>query len=120
MRPVFAAVAVFPAAITVTSHQSTGRAMKIDDRIAAVRVTDPQLAPVGSHVVFVRTTTDLKTGERNADIWTVPADGSAAPKELIVASKSDNTPRLSPDGGTLAFVSMRDGAPQVFVADPKG
>src|SRR4029453_16924898 len=70
--------------------------------------------------VFVRTTTDLKTGERNADIWTVPADGSGAPKALIVASKTDNTPRLSPDGRNLAFISTRDGAPQVFIADAKG
>jgi hypothetical protein len=62
---------------------AAGRAMTIDDLLAAVRVTDPQLSPDGSRVVFVRTTTDLKTGARNGDIWTVLADGSGAARELM-------------------------------------
>src|SRR4051794_18988809 len=97
-----------------------GRPMAIDDLLAAVRVTDPQLSPDGSRVIFVRTTTDLKSGDRNADIWTVPADGSGPAKELIAGSKTDNTPRFSPDGRSIAFISTRDGAPQVYVADAKG
>src|SRR4051812_8792913 len=97
-----------------------GRPMTIDDLLAAVRVTDPQLSPDGSRVMFVRTTTDLKSGDRNADIWTVPADGSGPAKELIAGSKTDNTPRFSPDGRSIAFISTRDGAPQVYVADAKG
>jgi dipeptidyl aminopeptidase/acylaminoacyl peptidase len=117
-------VAVMAAAsLSVTAHSTSsqaGRAMTIDDLIGAIRVTDPQLSADGSRVVFVRTTTDLKTGERNADIWAVPADGSSAPKELIGGSKADNTPRLSRDGRSLAFISTRDGAPQVYVADAKG
>src|SRR5262245_2509018 len=120
MRLFFAIVAICSAAITAQSQPMTGRAMKIDDLIGAIRVTDPQLTPDGALVAFVRTTTDLKTGERNADIWTVPADGSGGPKELIVASKADNTPRFSLDGRSLAFISTRDGAPQVFVSDGKG
>ncbi len=120
MRLFIAAVTICSLAITVQSRQMRGRAMTIDDLIGAIRVTDPQLTPDGARVAFVRTTTDLKTGERNADIWTVPADGSGAAKELIAASKSDNTPRFSPDGRTLAFISTREGAPQLFVADASG
>jgi dipeptidyl aminopeptidase/acylaminoacyl peptidase len=120
MRTFIAIAAIGSAAITSQSRPPAGRAMQIDDLIGAIRVTDPQLTPDGAHVVFVRTTTDLKTGERNADIWTVPADGSGSPKELIVASKTDNAPRLSPDGRNLAFISTRDGAPQVFIADNTG
>jgi len=120
MRLFIAAVTICSFAITVQSRQMRGRAMTIDDLIGAIRVTDPQLTPDGARVAFVRTTTDLKTGERNADIWTVPADGSGAAKELIAASKSDNTPRFSPDGRALAFISTREGAPQLFVADASG
>src|SRR5512133_3352134 len=87
-----------------------GRAMTVDDLITSVRVSDPQLSPDGTRVLFVRTTTDGKSGKRNADIWAVPADGSAAPKELIGGETSDNTPRFSPDGRRVAFISSRDGA----------
>ena len=48
--------------------------MTIQDLLGAVRIADPQLSPDGKTVVFVRTTTDVATGKRNADIWSVPAD----------------------------------------------
>jgi dipeptidyl aminopeptidase/acylaminoacyl peptidase len=94
--------------------------MTIDDLLAAVRVTDPQLSPDGSGVVFVRTTTDLKSGARNSDIWSVAADGGSAAREIVVGDKSDTTPRFLPHGRRIAFISSRDGAPQVFVADAGG
>ncbi len=115
-----AAVAASLSFTSQTRNIQSGRPMTIDDLIGAVRVTDPQLSPDGSRVIFVRTTTDLKSGDRNADIWTVPSDGSGPARELIAGSKTDNTPRFSPDGRSIAFISTRDGAPQVYVADAKG
>jgi len=93
--------------------------MALDDLLTAVRVGDPQLSPDGRRVLFVRTTTDLASGKRNADIWTVPADGSAPPRPFIEGPKGDDSPRfLSND--RIAFVSTRDGAPQLYVADGEG
>lgn len=97
-----------------------GRSMTIDDLLAAVRVTDPQLSSDGSRVVFVRTTTDLKSGARNGDIWSVPADGGSSPREIVGGDKTESAPRFFPDGRRIAFISARDGAPQVFVADAGG
>ena len=94
--------------------------MTMDDLIGAVRVGDPQLSPDGHTVAFVRTRTDLTSGKRNADIWSVAADGSAPPRELIAGEKGESSPRFSPDGRHVAFISSRDGAPQVYVADAGG
>jgi len=94
--------------------------MTILDLIGAVRVADPQISPDGSMVAFIRTTTDATTGKRNADIWIVPADGSARPKPLIESDKTENTPRWTPDGRRLAFIANRDGDLQVYVADADG
>ena len=99
---------------------AAGRAMTIDDLLGAIRIGDPQLSADGKTVAFSRTTTDVKSGKRNADIWAVAADGSGSPKELIGGDKSESTPRYSPDGRRLAFISSRDGAPQVYVADADG
>jgi dipeptidyl aminopeptidase/acylaminoacyl peptidase len=96
------------------------RPMSLDDLLTAVRVGDPQVSPDGRQVAFVRTTTDLGTGTRNADVWIVPADGSAPPRPLTRHEKTDNAPRFSPDGKTLAFVSTRSGAPQVYLLDLGG
>ena len=76
--PALALTAALAAGMAVVQAQSQGRPMAIDDLIGAVRIADAQLSPDGRTVAFVRTTTDLKTGARNADIWSVPADGSSA------------------------------------------
>ncbi len=93
--------------------------MALEDLLTAVRVGDPQLSPDGRRVLFVRTTTDSASGKRKADIWIVPADGSAPPRPFIEGPKGDDSPRfLSND--RLVFVSTRDGTPQLYVADGEG
>jgi dipeptidyl aminopeptidase/acylaminoacyl peptidase len=112
------------AACTVACFSSTpalaGRPMTLNDLLGAVRVSDPQLSPDGKSVAYVRTTTDVATGKWNADIWVAPADGSGAAKPLISGEKTENTPRWSPDGKHVAFMSNRDGEMQVYVADADG
>jgi dipeptidyl aminopeptidase/acylaminoacyl peptidase len=116
-KALFLAVAFMATASTTAVAQK--RPMTIDDLITAVRVSEPQLSPDGKTVVYVRTTTDGTSGQRNADIWAVPADGSAAPRLLIGGDKGESSPRFLPDG-RLAFISTRDGTPQIYVADADG
>jgi dipeptidyl aminopeptidase/acylaminoacyl peptidase len=99
--------------------QAAKRPMALTDLLTAVRVGDPQVSSDGRRVLYVRTTTSLQTGTRNADIWVVPADGTAPAKAFIESPKSDNSPRFLP-GGRVAFMSSRDRAPQVYVADADG
>ena len=108
--------------VSVLGAQSAGarRAMRIEDLIVAPRIADPQLSPDGRTVLFAKTTTDGKTGRRNADIWSVPADGSGEAKAFITGEKTENTPRWSPNGKRIAFLASRDGATQVYVADADG
>ena len=94
--------------------------MSIEDLLGAVRVADPQLSPDGRTVIYTRTTTDVKSGPRNSDIYAIPADGSAAPKLVIGGDRTESTARFSPDGKRIAFIANRDGAPQVYVADADG
>ncbi len=107
-------------AIPLMSLAQTKRPMSIDDLIGTVRVADPQLSPDGRRVLFARTTTAVDSGRRNTDIWMVPADGSAAPKEFIGGDRSENTPRFTQDGKRIVFISTRGGAAQVYVADAEG
>jgi dipeptidyl aminopeptidase/acylaminoacyl peptidase len=120
MSLVARASAALALCLAVDRPAAAARPMTIQDLLVAVRVTDPQLSPDGRVVAFVRTNTDANTGARNADIWVVAADGSAAPRLLIGGEKSENTPRWSPDGSHIAFISTRSGTPQVYVASPNG
>ena len=96
------------------SERAAGRAMTINDLIGTIRVSDPQISRDGRTVFFTRTATNIETGARSNDIWSVPVDGSAAPAVAIGGEKSESTPRPLPDG-RVAFISTRDGAPQVYI-----
>ena len=104
----------------LTSNAQPKRAMTVDDLITTVRVSDPHVSPDGKRVVFTRTTTPLDSGRRNSDIWVVASDGLSAARQLIGGDKSENTARFTPDGKRIVFISNRDGAPQVYVADAEG
>ncbi|MEO5896122.1 MAG: S9 family peptidase, partial [Vicinamibacterales bacterium] len=115
-------VVMLVAACTIALNGQTpaaGRPMTVEDLIATPRVSGPQLSPDGKTVLFVRTTTEPKAGRRNADIYRVSVDGSE-PKALFAGDKNENTPRWSADGRKVAFLSNRDGATQVYVADADG
>ena len=107
--------ALAPAA---AAHAQAKRPLALDDLLTAVRVGDPQLSADG-RVLYVRTTTDLSSGRRNWDIWTVPADGSSAPAPFIEGPNGDDSPRFL-RSGRVVFISTRDGAPQVYLAGAGG
>lgn len=112
---------MLPIAIVLAlASPASARPLSLQDLLGAVRVADPQVSPDGALVAFVRTTTDVATGGRNADIWVVPSDGSAPPRLLVGGEKSENTPRWSPDGRRIAFISNRDGAANLYLADADG
>src|SRR5262249_30833290 len=108
------------AALVARPVAQTRQPMSIDDLITTVRVVDPQLSPDGKRVIYTRTTTDLGSGRRNANIWSVPADGSAAPSALISSDRRDNTPRFTPDAQHVLFISARGEDAQVYVANADG
>src|SRR5437016_11604719 len=73
-------------------------------------VADPQVAPDGSRVAFVRVTVNEKRDGYDTSVWVVAASAGEAPHRLTGGNR-DSSPRWSPDGKYLAFVRVteRDG-----------
>lgn len=95
------------------------KALTFDDFIKIKRVTDPQLSPDGKNLALVITTMSLETNRGNSDIYLVPAAGGK-PVPFVFSPAADYFPRWSPDGGQLAFISTRDGSPQVWMLPASG
>jgi len=83
------------------------RGVTPEDYFSFKFISDPHISPDGKVVAYVLTVIDQKKNRRESAIWVVPADGSAAPRRLSAVGFSSNSPRWSPDGKTLAFLSAR-------------
>jgi dipeptidyl aminopeptidase/acylaminoacyl peptidase len=75
---------------------------------------DVQISPDGSKIVYVRVSYDIMTDRARRNLWIVNADGSNN-RPLRSESKSFMSPRWSPDGTRLAYVSAAEGSPQLYV-----
>ncbi len=98
---------------------SAGRAITVDDLLALRIANDPQLSPDGSRVVCVLTEVDVAANAYRSHLWIVPVTGGD-PWPLTAAAARDTTPRWSPDGREIAFLSDRGGAKQVWIIAPDG
>ena len=77
--------------------------------------SDPQIRPDGRTVAYVRNSNEVMTDQARRSIWIVDiAMGTQSP--LVSGTGSHFSPRWSPDGSRLAYVSTgEEGRAQLFV-----
>ena len=107
-------LAILLLAIVANPLFAAGRPMTVDDLLAVKGVSDPQVSPDGSLVVYVVTELDHATQKKHSSLWLVPTSGGQ-PKQLTTAAGTNNHPRWSHDGKSIAFVSHRGGSAQVWL-----
>ena len=83
------------------------RGITPEDYFAFEFLSDPHISPDGKLVAYVVTKVDRAQNRRNSSIWMVAADGNHKPWQFTTSPQSTNSPRWSPDGTSLAFLSTR-------------
>lgn len=91
-------------------------------------VGEPELSPDGSCLVWVQTWINAKRNSYESAIWMsrrTEGGGFEAPRRLTYGRRTDQdwaldkSPRFSPDGRYLAFLSNRSGKNQIWILDMK-
>ncbi|MBE3589904.1 MAG: S9 family peptidase [Firmicutes bacterium] len=110
---------------------STRSPFRDTDLMRFVFAGDPQLSPDGARVAFTRTWIEKKENKYRTQIDVVPFEGGTA-QPFTGGSGRDSSPRWSPDGRWLAFISDREAqkgkddddrdalGPQIYVIPTSG
>src|ERR1051325_494967 len=103
--------------------QAQKRKITEKDLFNFVWIADPQVAPDGSRVAFVRVTVNARKDGYDTAIWTVSTAGGES--RQMTAGPRDAQPRWSPDGKYLCFVRSpetggRVETPQLFMLSMDG
>ena len=97
-------------------------AMDCEDLISLRIASDPQISPDGTLIAYTLLECDGDKDTTRSAIWLVESAGGKlmVPRQLTSGTSHDTQPRWSPDGESLAFLSDRTGAFQLYLLTLNG
>src|SRR5262249_28009888 len=113
---------LFAASTASAADAPKKRAITLDDLAKIERVGSPAISPDGEWIVYSVSKTDTKEDKNQSHLWMVKWDGSVD-LQLTYGKEGAASPRFSPDGKYISFLSSRPGAAkgsQVWVMDRRG
>ncbi|KKK36428.1 peptidase [Mesobacillus campisalis] len=91
-----------------------------EDLLELKSVTDPQMSPDGKKCAYVQTEIVKGKNDYASNLYILDLAGNSGPKQWTFGNVRNHSPKWSPDGTKLAFVSTREGKAQVFVLEAGG
>ncbi len=107
-------LAAGPAMAQDTAADEALAPLELADVFDLEYANDPRISPDGNTIVYVRTAMDIMKDSRRGSLWTIDVDRTNH-RPLLADSKSYGSPRWSPDGTRLAYVTAAEGSPQIYV-----
>ena len=110
------------AATAAPAQEAARRPIGHEDVWLMKRVGTPALSPDGRLVVVPVAEPAYDDKDKASDLWLVPADGSAEPRQITFSASAESGVAWSPDSRRIAFSAKREGQDeaQVFVLDIAG
>lgn len=90
-----------------------------EDLFKLTFLQDAQIAPDGKHVVYSVRFTDLEADQDRCALWLLSLD-SGEHRQITSGKYFDSSPRWSPDGSKIAFLSTLGGVPQIYTIPAAG
>jgi Tol biopolymer transport system component len=114
MRNITAAL-LLTASFSLLAEESDHRKFLNTDVFELEIAADPQISPDGSQIAYVRQSMDIMTDRVRSNIWIIGTDGRGH-RPLLSGTDSYSSPRWSPEGDRLAYVSSAAGrGPELYV-----
>lgn len=102
--------------VLVWAHTAAARVLTPQDLVGVKKVSSPTVTPDSRTIFYTVTSYDLASNTGKHRIWSATLDGGGTARSITSADFSSFAPSVSPDGRTLAFLSMRaGGVPQIWL-----
>jgi dipeptidyl aminopeptidase/acylaminoacyl peptidase len=105
--------------LAASSSYAQKKPFSIEELYKVKGVADPHISPDGKRIAFTVSESFLKQGKTNAEIYVVNTDGSGL-RRMTDNAAADNTPRWSPDGQSILFLSTRTNGSQAWLLPADG
>ena len=96
---------------------ATGQERALTSYTGDVQITTARWSPDGARIAYAVFAADGRRDLATVDVATGRVETLPTGVGVPAQTRDDRLPVWSPDGRRLAFTSLRDGAPNVFVAD---
>jgi dipeptidyl aminopeptidase/acylaminoacyl peptidase len=116
MCVVYAAALLFASGASLRAQEK--RAITFDDLISMHRVAQAEISPDGKWLAYTVATPDMDANRNATNLWLAPVAGGDAIQ--LTRTGKDSSPKWSPDGKAIAFLSARSGNSQVYVLSMEG
>ncbi len=93
--------------------------LTVEKAISFFRLSNPIFSPDGKRIAFLVTEPTKADKPASTHVWLLDLRDSIA-RQYTNSAKSENSPKWSPKGKQLAFLSNRNGENQVFLLDDEG
>ena len=101
--------------LVASSVTAAPRPFTAKDLVTLARASDPRLSPDGRNLAFTLRETDLDANRGVRSLWRLDlAESNGRARRLTAIGSNAWSPRWSPDGLTLYFLSDRSGSDQVW------
>jgi len=104
---------VFALPDTIQAQQSGAARLTVNDVFNIEFATDPQISPDGRKIIYVRQFSEIMNDQRHSNLWIINSDGTDH-RPLTTGNYSDSSPRWSPDGSQIIYISNREGSAQIY------
>lgn len=98
---------------SISAQEKASPCLELIDVFDLEYISDPQISPDGQHIVYVRNFKDIMTDRNHSNLWIINFDGTNN-HPLTTGNQNDFSPRWSPDGKQLLYLSSRDGSTQLY------